>query len=122
MALPWRPYSDALAAQVQAVNLEEIRARCSESVTEIVDSPREYFRAQQILRDRRDLLDATERGCFVLMEMMKAYERRIRTDCRNQEELDKRPWECAEYLAAASYLRAVWPVSVPPTGAKHDPG
>lgn len=51
---------------------------------------------------------AFERGCHVLMEMMKAYERRVRTDCRTPEDLAKRPWECAEYVAAANYLRAVW--------------
>lgn len=51
---------------------------------------------------------AGERGCFVLMEMMKAYERRIRSDCTTQEQIDKKPWECAEYLAAADYLKAVW--------------
>lgn len=53
---------------------------------------------------------AVERGCYFLMEMMKAYERRIRSDCKTQEEIDKRPWECAEYVAAAAYLRAVRPV------------
>ena len=37
-------------------DIEAIRARCAQSVTEIVASPSEYFRVQQILRDRRDLL------------------------------------------------------------------
>ena len=38
------------------MDLEAIRARCSQPVTEIVASPRDYFRVQQILRDRADLL------------------------------------------------------------------
>lgn len=37
-------------------DLEAIRARCAQSITEIVASPSEYFRVQQILRDREDLL------------------------------------------------------------------
>ena len=49
-----------------------------------------------------------ERGAYCLMEMMKAYERHIRTDCTPQEQIDKRPWECAEYLSAAQFLRATW--------------
>ena len=38
------------------VDVEAIRARVSNSVTEIAANPREYFRIQQILRDRSDLL------------------------------------------------------------------
>ena len=52
---------------------------------------------------------ALERGFFVLAEMMQAYERRIRSDCTSQEQIDKRPWECAEYVAAADYLRRMNP-------------
>lgn len=52
---------------------------------------------------------AFERGCYVLMEMMKAYERRIRSDCTTPEQIEKRPWECAEYIAAADFLKKVWP-------------
>lgn len=37
-------------------SIEEIRARTSQPVTEIVANPREYFRVQQLLRDRLDLL------------------------------------------------------------------
>lgn len=55
-----------------------------------------------------------ERGCHVIMELMQAYERRVRSDCTTQEQLDKRPWECAEYIKAAEYLRKVWP--------PHEPG
>lgn len=54
-----------------------------------------------------------ERGCFVIMELMQAYERRVRTDCTTQEQIEKRPWECAEYIKAAEYLRAVWPAGAP---------
>lgn len=49
-----------------------------------------------------------DRGCFVIMELMQAYERRVRSDC-TPVEIDKRPWECAEYLKASEYLRKVWP-------------
>lgn len=37
-------------------SIEDIRARVAQPVTEIVDNPREYYRVQQILRDRSDLL------------------------------------------------------------------
>jgi hypothetical protein len=79
----------------------------------------------RLLRDNVDLMKACtarmysthepsvdvrfERGCYALMEIMKAYERRIRSDCTTQEQLDKRPWECAEYIAASDYLKKVWP-------------
>ena len=56
-----------------------------------------------------------ERGAHTLMEMMKAYERRVRSDCKTQAELDARPWECAEYRAAADYLRKTWPRAADPT-------
>lgn len=42
-------------------NLEAIRARCAKSVSEIVDNPREYFKVQQILRDRAELLAEVDR-------------------------------------------------------------
>lgn len=41
--------------------LEDIRARCSQPIQEIVSSPREYYRVQQIMRDRRDLLEMVEK-------------------------------------------------------------
>ena len=43
------------------IDLPAIRARCSQSITEIVDNPREYYRVQQILRDRSDLLAEADR-------------------------------------------------------------
>jgi hypothetical protein len=36
--------------------IDAIRARMSQPITDIVDNPREYYRVQQILRDRTDLL------------------------------------------------------------------
>jgi hypothetical protein len=38
--------------------------------------------------------------------MMGAYERRIRSDCTTQEQLDAKPWECAEYNNAAAAVQA----------------
>lgn len=58
-----------------------------------------------------------DRGCFVIMELMQAYERRVRSDC-TPVEIDKRPWECAEYLKASEYLRKVWPPPEPPQPAE----
>jgi len=46
-----------------------------------------------------------ERTAYCLMRMMQAYERRVRSDCKTPEELEKRPWECAEYIEAANLLR-----------------
>lgn len=42
-------------------DLEAIRTRCSQNITEIVANPREYFRVQQILRDRLALLAEVDR-------------------------------------------------------------
>lgn len=53
------------------------------------------------------LAKVIERQSFVLMELMQAYERRVRSDCRTQEEIDKRPWECSEYRAAADLLKTL---------------
>ena len=47
------------------------------------------------------------RGMFVLMEMMQAYERRVRSDCTTPEQIAAKPWECMEYLRAAEYLRCI---------------
>ena len=55
------------------------------------------------------LLLQSERGNYCLAQLMQAYERRIRTDCKSQEEIDKRPWECAEYVDAAQFLRQQHP-------------
>lgn len=52
-------------------DIEAIRARCAQSVTEMVASPSEYFRVQQILRDRQDLLalvDETQNSASDLVE------------------------------------------------------
>lgn len=40
-----------------------------------------------------------------LKGMMAAYERRIRSDCKTPEDLEKEPWRCAEYIAAAEALK-----------------
>jgi hypothetical protein len=49
--------------------------------------------------------------------LLNAYERRVRSLC-SAEELEKRPWECAEFIAARDILKmkpvAVVDVSVPP--------
>jgi hypothetical protein len=59
------------------------------------------------LASAQKLAKVIERQSFVLMELMQAYERRIRSDCKTQDELDKRPWECAEYRAAADLLKTL---------------
>lgn len=61
-----------------------------------------------------------ERGAFVLMELMKAYERRVRSDCKSQADLDAKPWECAEYRAAADFLRKTWPTPAAALECAHD--
>lgn len=43
------------------VYIDAIRARCAENITEIVSHPAEYYRVQQILRDRADLLAEVDR-------------------------------------------------------------
>ena len=55
----------------------------------------------------RALADDKDRLAHCLMLMMQAYERRIRSDCTTQEQLDKRPWECAEYVESAKWMRII---------------
>lgn len=50
-----------LPTSKENLDLEAIRARCSQHITEIVDNPREYYRVQQILRDRMTLLAEVDR-------------------------------------------------------------
>lgn len=52
--------------------------------------------------------EALDRACYVLMEMMQAYERRIRSDCNSPEQLAAKPWECSEYIRAERFLKAIW--------------
>lgn len=59
-------------------------------------------------QDARRLVKGIERGGYCLVEMLKAYERRIRSDCKTPEELEKRPWECIEYISAARYLQTMF--------------
>lgn len=51
---------------------------------------------------------ALDRACYVIMELMQAYERRIRSDCATPEQLASKPWECAEYIKAERFLKAIW--------------
>ena len=46
-----------------------------------------------------------ERLESALIDMMNAYERRVRTDC-TPEQLALAPWRCAEYVAAETLLRS----------------
>lgn len=48
----------------------------------------------------------SEKLAFALDLMMGAYERRIRSDCKTPEQLEARPWECAEWRNAQDAIRA----------------
>jgi len=84
----------------------------TQEVGESIWHERDALRAQLAAaeQDARGLVKAIERGGFCLAEMMQAYERRIRSDCKSPDELGKRPWECAEYIAASSYLRTMFQI------------
>ena len=87
------PISEAIPIVLTAADeLDALAARLAEA-------EREIGRANTVY----------ERGAYILMEMMKAYERRIRSDCKSQADIDAKPWECAEYMAAADFLRTTWP-------------
>lgn len=53
-------------------SLDEIRARCDASVFEMVSGTHEYFRSQQIIRDRAVLRDELDRLTAQLREARKA--------------------------------------------------
>jgi len=65
-------------------------------------------RAEAAEKNAGKLVTAIERGSYCLVQMMDVYERRVRSDCTT-EQLEKRPWECAEYIAASVYLRTMFP-------------
>lgn len=48
----------------------------------------------------------SEKLVVALDLMMGAYERRIRSDCQTREQLDAKPWECAEWHNAEGAVRA----------------
>lgn len=50
------------------IDVDEIRRRCSQGITEIVSSPQEYYRVQQILRDREALLAEVDRLAQVVAD------------------------------------------------------
>lgn len=71
-----------------------------------------HFRreVEVLKRDAADLAKVIERGGYCLAQMMNAYERRIRSDC-TPEQIEKRPWECAEYVEARAYLCTMFPAT-----------
>lgn len=99
--------------------LAEIRARA-----EVVPLEPPFSHGAFAIADRRKLLahidacspagaseqhqQALDRACYVIMELMQAYERRIRSDCTTPEQLAANPWECAEYIKAERFLKAIW--------------
>lgn len=99
--------------------LAEIRARA-----EAVPMEPPFSHGAFAIADRRKLLahieacssggaseqhqQALDRACYVIMELMQAYERRIRSDCTTPEQLAANPWECAEYIKAERFLKAIW--------------
>lgn len=47
--------------RAEPANVAAIRARCAQNITEVVANPAEFYRVQQILRDRVDLLAEVDR-------------------------------------------------------------
>lgn len=61
-------------------------------------------RLRGALDEAGKLADWINRARPVVTELMRAYERRIRSDC-TLETLAKKPWRCMEYIAAEDLLR-----------------
>ena len=65
--------------------------------------------------DKEDANRLSQKLVTALDLLMGAYERRVRSACQTQQELDARPWECAEWRAAEgaiqSYRRREVPMS-----------
>lgn len=78
------------------MDLEAIRARCSQPVTEIVASPRDYFRVQQLLRDRADLLAEVDKLRGMIRDMSE----------QAPEHLQDAPDCGCAFCAADSYLHS----------------
>lgn len=76
------------APPTEGVDVEAIRARASKNIAEIVDNPREYYRVQQILRDRSDLLREVDR----LLERIKDLETTVAHVALNEGKC--RNWPC----------------------------
>jgi hypothetical protein len=96
---------EVLAQQARGIKVHHegsVDIRCLSALEELRER-----RAHQPApsQDAERLARWHERGAYCLAEMMKAYERRIRSDCNGPEDLAKRPWECAEYVEGAKFLR-----------------
>jgi hypothetical protein len=46
----------------------------------------------------------TEKEIEAVRGILVAYQRRVRSACISQEQIDKRPWDCAEYGVAMNIL------------------
>jgi hypothetical protein len=113
-----KPLEETVAAQyahnvLLEVRLQKVMARCADLLDEDQFNELDAMtRATvQVTPDggNRQLADCErqrDRGMFCLMEMMQAYERRIRSACTTPEQLAAKPWECAEYIKAARYMVA----------------
>jgi hypothetical protein len=60
---------------------------------------RELEAAQRVIDMSGALADWINMAAPAMQNMMDAYERRVRSDC-TPGQIGKKPWECAEYIAA----------------------
>lgn len=77
---------------------------------EAKDSAKDAAKVQWLFDQSAILSNWCNTAGSALNELMDAYERRIRSDCHSQEDLDKQPWRCSEYLQA---MRALLSKPVP---------
>ena len=99
----------AIAAAIRSPAPAQARAERMSRIIERV-SARIYMRQVAVLET-------------ALSNLMAAHERRIRSDCKNAEELAKQPWRCAEYIAAEQAIAAVQePSAGPDIAAAHPQG
>ncbi len=103
------------AARDLRARVADLTVEADEAVALLHDARLRIAELEAALREAAD--PRFERAAHHLMQVMQAYERRVRTDC-TPAEIEKRPWECAEYVAAADFLRKVWPVSRQQEGGK----
>lgn len=97
--------ADELAQEVKQKHEKNVQIyrRLCEAEAALAEAKRDAKRLEGLLDECEKLSDWVNAAAPALKNMMDAYERRIRTDC-TLEQIERKPWECAEYIAAKAML------------------
>lgn len=103
----WAELQDAMKLLDDYEALSAERDRLAKELAETIRDRNVFF--ADLVDTKSRLAEAErqrDRGRHCLMEMMQAYERRVRSDCTTPEQIAAKPWECAEYIKASRFMIA----------------